>query len=78
MSEILGRCVIYLEEKILNDFTLLFTLKAQVCLSDLMHVTTEKKIVPHALPFALSYIFENTFSMLTSPIWAIWPAYTLL
>lgn len=57
LSEILGRCVLYLEEKMLNDFTLLFTLKTQICLADLMYVSTEKKrIVPLALAFGMSYI----------------------
>lgn len=57
LSEILGRCVIYLEENMLNDFTLLFTLKTQIFLAELMHITTEKKIiVPLALAFGMSYI----------------------
>lgn len=58
VSEILGRCVMYLEEKMLNGFTLLFTLKTQTHLAELMHVTTEKKIIdPLALAFGMSYIF---------------------
>lgn len=62
LSEILGRCVIYLEENMLNDFTLLFTLKTQICLAELMHITTEKKIiVPLALAFGMSYIIWEYF-----------------
>lgn len=57
LSEILGSCVIYLEEKMLNDFISLFTLKT-LSLAELMHVTTEKKIiVPLVLAFGIPYSF---------------------
>lgn len=38
-----------------------FALKVQICLAELMHVTTEKKIVPLALAFGMSYIFWECF-----------------
>jgi len=55
---VLHICVIYLEEKMLNDLTILLTLRTQVCLADLMHITTKKKVVvPLVLAFGMSYIF---------------------
>lgn len=54
-------CNIYLEEKMLYDSTLLFSLKTWICLAELMHATTERKMVAFALVLVCLTSFENTF-----------------
>lgn len=45
----------------LYDSTLLFPLKTEICLAELMHVATGKKIVVSVLVLVCLTSFENTF-----------------